>query len=378
MKNNNKGFSLVELIVVIAIMAILAAVAVVGFSMYIPKAQQASDKQLVSDIEYALDLYYQSNTDNMSGGYIVLSPDAAPVVGGCGDEAMKLIYGENWAERNDLKLAYDKWVVDNTFPSAAEATAVVNSSYYQYKTPSQLVDSFSSLTDSLSQMASTATGDPLVTMQGIVMTESEVNSMRAELDSMGLKWVEGGDNTAYSTAVSNLLVKKTATEMGTSDMDAWSGMSELTWKYAMLYGWAAQSKDGAKCLEDLNAVLTNKNSNSNDVVNAVSNAFTTAGENPDFNAYLDVENGDRIADTQGLVCIMGTVSDWSADADMTTPGLFSSDSIADVVDNYSAAVNVVSGLTQEEQQEWDALIQNCEGIVLFVTKTGQVISTMPE
>ena len=49
---NNKGFSLVELIVVIAIMAILAAVAVVGVSIYIPKAQRASDDQLIADINY--------------------------------------------------------------------------------------------------------------------------------------------------------------------------------------------------------------------------------------------------------------------------------------------------------------------------------------
>ena len=52
---NNKGFSLVELIVVIAIMAILAAVAVVGFSMYIPKAQKAADDQVISDINYIFD-----------------------------------------------------------------------------------------------------------------------------------------------------------------------------------------------------------------------------------------------------------------------------------------------------------------------------------
>ena len=58
---NNKGFSLVELIVVIAIMAILAAVAVVGVSIYVPKAKQANDKQMVSDVEYALNLYYQQN-----------------------------------------------------------------------------------------------------------------------------------------------------------------------------------------------------------------------------------------------------------------------------------------------------------------------------
>lgn len=49
---NNKGFSLVELIVVIAIMAILAAVAVIGVSVYIPKAQQAADDQLLHDINY--------------------------------------------------------------------------------------------------------------------------------------------------------------------------------------------------------------------------------------------------------------------------------------------------------------------------------------
>lgn len=41
---NNKGFSLVELIVVIAIMAILAAVAVVSFSVYIDQARNAADE----------------------------------------------------------------------------------------------------------------------------------------------------------------------------------------------------------------------------------------------------------------------------------------------------------------------------------------------
>ena len=66
---NNKGFSLVELIVVIAIMAILAAVAVIGVSVYIPKAQQASDKQLVSDIEYALILAYH-NGDLVEGSLL--------------------------------------------------------------------------------------------------------------------------------------------------------------------------------------------------------------------------------------------------------------------------------------------------------------------
>lgn len=51
---NNKGFSLVELIVVIAIMAVLAAVAVIGVSIYIPKAQEAADNQLLDVLTDAL------------------------------------------------------------------------------------------------------------------------------------------------------------------------------------------------------------------------------------------------------------------------------------------------------------------------------------
>lgn len=51
---NNKGFSLVELIVVIAIMAVLAAVAVIGVSIYIPKAQAQADAELLNVLTDAL------------------------------------------------------------------------------------------------------------------------------------------------------------------------------------------------------------------------------------------------------------------------------------------------------------------------------------
>ena len=52
MKKNNKGFSLVELIVVIAIMAILAAIAIPTFAHFIKKANQASDDELLHNINY--------------------------------------------------------------------------------------------------------------------------------------------------------------------------------------------------------------------------------------------------------------------------------------------------------------------------------------
>ena len=53
---NNKGFSLVELIVVIAIMAILAAVAIPTFATFIQKANLASDEQFVADLKYSIEL----------------------------------------------------------------------------------------------------------------------------------------------------------------------------------------------------------------------------------------------------------------------------------------------------------------------------------
>lgn len=53
---NNKGFSLVELIVVIAIMAILAAVAIPTFSGFITKANKAADEDFMNQAKYAIEL----------------------------------------------------------------------------------------------------------------------------------------------------------------------------------------------------------------------------------------------------------------------------------------------------------------------------------
>ena len=79
---NNKGFSLVELIVVIAIMAILAAVAIPTFATFITKANVASDVSFVNDAEYAAELAAAGkakevnevyvNVDNKTPKYIVI------------------------------------------------------------------------------------------------------------------------------------------------------------------------------------------------------------------------------------------------------------------------------------------------------------------
>lgn len=54
----NKGFSLVELIVVIAIMAILVGVAVPVYTSYIDKANVSVDKQYLGELEAAINTVY--------------------------------------------------------------------------------------------------------------------------------------------------------------------------------------------------------------------------------------------------------------------------------------------------------------------------------
>lgn len=70
---NNKGFSLVELIVVIAIMAILAAVAVVSYSVYVDRARDAADEQYLADVVYQAELFAIENQIGLQ--QVVVAPE---------------------------------------------------------------------------------------------------------------------------------------------------------------------------------------------------------------------------------------------------------------------------------------------------------------
>ena len=68
----NKGFSLVELIVVIAIMAILVGVAVPVYTQYISSAEASVDKQTAGEVEHAIEVVLIDPTVTAEPAYNVL------------------------------------------------------------------------------------------------------------------------------------------------------------------------------------------------------------------------------------------------------------------------------------------------------------------
>ena len=90
---NNKGFSLVELIVVIAIMAILAAVAIPTFATFITKANDAADVDFIKQAEYAIELAYAADTT------FTVGDTPLQVTVGTNGKATQIVYGGKTIEK---------------------------------------------------------------------------------------------------------------------------------------------------------------------------------------------------------------------------------------------------------------------------------------
>lgn len=67
-KNDNKGFSLVELIIVVAIMAILVGLLAPQYLKYVEKSRKSSDASNLSEIVNAIQIYAADSESSLSAG----------------------------------------------------------------------------------------------------------------------------------------------------------------------------------------------------------------------------------------------------------------------------------------------------------------------
>lgn len=81
MNSNQKGFTLIELMVVVAIIAILASVATSTYSGYVLKANRSETQTLMSAVAQDAEKHFTANftyTTNLSSmGYVTTPPNSA-------------------------------------------------------------------------------------------------------------------------------------------------------------------------------------------------------------------------------------------------------------------------------------------------------------
>lgn len=130
-QKNNKGFSLVELIVVIAIMAVLVGVLAPQLIKYVEKSREATDIQNCDSIATTLKTYYSDKEGAPATIKVTVSKDADPVINPVIDPTAQTPLTDTGLETTRLKGT--KWTgnIVITYTSATgKITYSASSDYY--------------------------------------------------------------------------------------------------------------------------------------------------------------------------------------------------------------------------------------------------------
>ena len=124
-KKNNKGFTLVELVIVVAILAILVGVLAPQYTKYVEKSRKAADVSNLENLVTVFKTAASDSTDSLPAGTykITIGNDATTVTG---DNAYLTVLnefaGNDWA---NTRLRSKEWAASATDANEISATIVI-------------------------------------------------------------------------------------------------------------------------------------------------------------------------------------------------------------------------------------------------------------
>ena len=134
-KKDNKGFTLVELVIVVAILAILVGILAPQYTKYVEKSRKAADVSNLENLVTAFKTAASDGTDDVPAGTykIEISTEKTTLTGTTDankttiENLIKSFAGEGW---ENTKLKSKKWTVTNEGTTTAaqpiSATLVVD------------------------------------------------------------------------------------------------------------------------------------------------------------------------------------------------------------------------------------------------------------
>ncbi|MDE5819789.1 MAG: type II secretion system GspH family protein [Lachnospiraceae bacterium] len=135
---NDKGFSLVELIIVIAIMAILIGLLAPQYLKFVERSKKSADRDTVDEIIRTVQMDYADpeSTKNVDGASITLSPTSVATIteasGVATTDGLAAVLSGFGLNTSDMKLKSSKWHVGTS--TGANVTSVTITFKYENET----------------------------------------------------------------------------------------------------------------------------------------------------------------------------------------------------------------------------------------------------